>query len=69
MKIILLPGGTTDRLPLRNLYERAIAEAHELFIVTAYLTEWNPKSVIRDDCDELSFIVGKGNGDVVKMIK
>ncbi|MCX6141832.1 MAG: phospholipase D family protein [Ignavibacteriales bacterium] len=62
MRILLLPDNTANDKSLANLYERAISEAIELFIVTAFLTDWQPHSVIRADCEELSFIVGTDFG-------
>ncbi len=63
MSILLQPpAGASDEESLTNLYDRAISEAIELFIVTAYLTDWKPKSAVRDDCEELSFIVGTDFG-------
>jgi hypothetical protein len=66
MEIILHPAYGSEKPSLMDLYDRAISEAIELFIVTAYLTDWKPTSVIRDDCEELSFIVGTDFGITAK---
>jgi hypothetical protein len=66
MQIILHPTGTPGKESLTGLYDRAISEGVELFIITAYLTGWKPKSVLRNDCKELSFIVGTDFGITTK---
>jgi hypothetical protein len=53
MDILLHP---IDDQKLSNLYEKAISEAVELFIISAYLTEWNPTSKLNNKCEELTFI-------------
>lgn len=58
MELILQPVDGPTTLSLTALYDRAISEAVELFIVSAYLTEWKPKQGIASNCEELSFIVG-----------
>lgn len=62
MDLILHPVDGTVLLSLTDLYDRAISEAVELFIVSAYLTEWKPKGSIGKDCEEMSFIVGTDFG-------
>ena len=47
---------------LQALYDQAIADAVELFIVSAYLTDWQPKQKITNKCRELFFIVGTDFG-------
>lgn len=67
MKIILHhPDSESGKQTLTDLYNVAISEAIELFIVTAYLTDWKPKSKIRVDCEEMSFIVGTDFGITTK---
>ncbi len=62
MKVILHPVNGPTTVSLTNLYDRAVSEAVELFIVSAYLTEWKPKRNINKHCEELSFIVGTDFG-------
>ena len=62
MDLILHPVDVPAVLSLTALYDRAISEAVELFIVSAYLTEWKPKGSIGKDCEEMSFIVGTDFG-------
>ncbi len=62
MKVILHPVNGPTTVSLTNLYDRAVSEAVELFIVSAYLTEWKPKRNINKNCEELSFIVGTDFG-------
>ena len=47
---------------LADYYRRAFDAATELFIVTAYLTEWNYKLKLGKDCRTLRIIVGKDFG-------
>lgn len=62
MDLILHPVNDSAVLSLTDLYDRAISEALELFIVSAYLTDWKPKRDINKDCEEMSFIVGTDFG-------
>ncbi len=62
MDLILHPADVPAALSLTDLYDRALSEAEELFIVSAYLTEWKPKGQISKDCEEMSFIVGTDFG-------
>ena len=62
MRILLQPTDKNETVPLDALYNRAIADAVELFIVSAYLTDWRPNQELPDKCRELSFIVGTDFG-------
>ncbi len=62
MDLILYPFDDKAAISLTDLYDRAISEAVELFLVSAYLTEWKPKRSIGRDCQEMSFIVGTDFG-------
>ena len=66
IEIILHPLGALHKQSLTDLYDRAISEAVELLIVTAYLTDWRPKSALRNYCEEFSFIVGTDFGITTK---
>lgn len=60
MKLILhSPKGDGD---LAAFYQRAFANATELFIVTAYLTEWDSTLVLNSDCRNFRVIIGKDFG-------
>src|SRR2546430_1237814 len=62
LDLILHPVDVPTVLSLTALYDRAISEAVELFIVSAYLTEWKPTESLAKDCEEMSFIVGTDFG-------
>lgn len=60
MKLILhSPEGNGE---LATFYQRAFANATELFIVTAYLTEWDSTLVLNEDCRNFRVIIGKDFG-------
>lgn len=60
MNLVLLPdsGGKS----LENHYTNALKNAVELYIVSAYLTEWDAPIKLNDGCDDFRFIVGKDFG-------
>src|SRR5688572_27984993 len=62
MKIILQPNEKKEAVFLRDIFNRAIVDATELFIVSASLTEWLPKQKLTDKCREFTFIVGPDFG-------
>lgn len=47
---------------LRSYYERAFRQASELFIVTAYLTEWDVDLKLNNGCKTFRIIIGKDFG-------
>ena len=47
---------------LLHTYKEALARASELYLVSAYLTEWNETFVLNRKCDRFRFIVGKDFG-------
>lgn len=60
MKLILhTPEGDSE---LSSYYRQALANAVELFIVTAYLTEWNASLKLNSDCQRFRVIIGKDFG-------
>lgn len=65
MKILLLPKETSSNYFIR-FFNKAFKKAVELFIVNAYLTEWNPGTKLNKNCEELSFIVGTDFGITTK---
>jgi hypothetical protein len=63
MKMILHPPSTpSESGKLSALYHRAFKESKELFIVTAYLTEWDESLALNDGCRGFRLIVGKDFG-------
>lgn len=61
MDLILLPDSSGDR-SLEYHYSTALQKAVELYIVSAYLTEWDAPAKLNDDCTKFIFIVGKDFG-------
>lgn len=60
MDLILLPNG--DDKSLERHYTRALEKAVELYIVSAYLTEWDAPAKLNDRCKKFLFIIGKDFG-------
>src|SRR5690349_19035385 len=60
MRLILHPRTGGDALS-KN-YQRAFAEAVELFVVSAYLTEWDGTLKLNPKCTKFRFIVGEDFG-------
>lgn len=58
--LFLLPDSAGRNL--ESLYKRSFNNAVELFIVSAYLTEWNPPSKLNGGCRAFRIIVGKDFG-------
>ena len=61
MELILLPK-KSENLSLDGIYHRALSRSKELYIVSAYLTEWGIKESLGDQCESFLFIVGKDFG-------
>lgn len=61
MRIILSGGGKESR-ELRLLYDRALREAEDLYIASAYLTDWDPEWKLSSACRKLVFVVGRDFG-------
>lgn len=61
MKIILNPT-PTKALDLRAAYRRAFASAEELYIASAYLTDWSTAPVLNPRCKNVLFLVGTDFG-------
>jgi hypothetical protein len=60
MGLILHPRASDNRLS--DNYRRAFADAVELIVVTAYLTEWDDTLKLNPRCRKFRFIVGKDFG-------
>jgi hypothetical protein len=67
MQILLNSPITADESKLQTLYDKAIAEAIELYIVSAYLTGWKPSQELNAACQEICFIVGTDFGITTKV--
>lgn len=61
MKILLGPD-KTDPSRLGDLYGRAFREARELYIASAYLTNWDIERRVTSSCDRIVFVVGTDFG-------
>lgn len=61
MELILLPK-KSEGLSLEKIYQRALSRSKELYIVSAYLTEWGIKEELGSQCESFLFIVGKDFG-------
>lgn len=57
MTLILLPDSGDKRL--EHHYSDALKKAVELYIVSAYLTEWDAPAKLNDNCKKFLFIVGQ----------
>ncbi|TAJ98102.1 MAG: hypothetical protein EPO10_16940 [Reyranella sp.] len=60
MDLVLHPSGSDSALS--SNYRRAFAQATTLFVVSAYLTEWNKSLKLGPNCDKFRIIVGKDFG-------
>jgi HKD family nuclease len=65
MQLILHTPNSTGELS--TIYKKAFKEAIELFIVTAYLTEWDDKLKLNDNCKSFRIIIGKDFGITKKL--
>ena len=60
MKLALHQPSTEARL--KKVYEKAFEEATELFVVTAYLTDWDSSLKLNSGCKGFRVIIGKDFG-------
>jgi hypothetical protein len=61
MKILLTPDPGRSS-PLRDVYDQAFKEATELYIASAYLTDWSASKPLGTQCKRLYFFVGTDFG-------
>jgi len=61
LKIFLGPN-TKDPAALRDVYNKAVQEAEELYIATAYLMDWSGVQQVNPSCKRLVFLVGRDFG-------
>jgi len=62
VKIMLNSPGSDDVDRLKQAYQRAVRDAVELFVVTAYLTDWDSRVPLSEHCRRLVFVVGTDFG-------
>lgn len=60
VELVLLPD--SSKLNLQQLYHRALRFSEELYILSAYLTEWDMSVKLGARCKSFAFIVGKDFG-------
>lgn len=60
MDLVLLPNNSGS--DLQSLYHRALQVSEELYILSAYLTEWDTSVTLGAQCKSFAFIVGKDFG-------
>lgn len=58
MQILLSPSDGKV-YQLRRVYSKALRDATELYIASAYLTDWSEIQPIGEFCDQVVFIVDK----------
>lgn len=61
MDLVLCPSEVDDN-KLRTLYVTALQDAREIYIASAYLTDWPADLVIGRNCDRIVFLVGTDFG-------
>lgn len=61
MKLILNSPTSKDD-SLKEVYNEAFSSAAELYVVTAYLTEWNSELKLNNKCKRFRVIIGKDFG-------
>lgn len=61
MEILLTPDAKRPGR-LRRLYERAFRDARELYIASAYLTNWDTSVRVKSSCARMVFVVGTDFG-------
>lgn len=62
MQIFLSPNVEKDSEQLRAIYKRALGEAEELYIASAYLTDWDIHYKLNPGCKTAVFLVGTDFG-------
>ena len=58
----ILLHAPNDKSALSKYYKETFANAVELFVVSAYLTEWDSSLVLNSECRALRVIIGKDFG-------
>jgi hypothetical protein len=62
MRIFLSPTVKKESEQLRGVYERALGEAEELYLASAYLTDWDLRYRLSPACRNLVILVGTDFG-------
>ena len=60
MQLVLVPS--CQNREMKQIYERAFSEATELYILSAYLTEWDFQKLLNPKCNTFRLIVGTDFG-------
>lgn len=60
MKLFLHSPNSESQV--REIYDKAFSTAIELYVVTAYLTEWDEKLALSENCQHFRIIIGKDFG-------
>jgi len=60
MQLVLVPS--KQCLNLKNIYDKAFAEATELYVLSAYLTAWDYPGALNSRCSKFRLIVGTDFG-------
>jgi len=59
---MILSGSDSQPNGLRAIYAKALREATELYIASAYLTDWDDEQTVGQSCKHLVFLVGTDFG-------
>jgi hypothetical protein len=62
MRILLSPNPNKQPAELGDLYTDALSQAEELYLATAYLTDWNTAYKLNKACRQVTFLVGTDFG-------
>ncbi|EMU4784549.1 phospholipase D family protein, partial [Neisseria gonorrhoeae] len=62
MTQLFLHSDTPNEKELISIYEKAVSEAVELYIFSAYLTHWDVKNKLNSKLQEFKFIFGQDFG-------
>ncbi|MBE2403685.1 hypothetical protein IL335_29820, partial [Klebsiella pneumoniae] len=62
MTQLFLHSDTPNEKELISIYEKAVSEAVELYIFSAYLTNWDVKNKLNSKLQEFKFIFGQDFG-------
>ncbi len=60
MQLVLVPSNQSGEM--KKIYEKAFSEATELYVLSAYLTEWNFHGELNPKCSMFRLIVGTDFG-------
>ena len=61
LQLVLTPNSTAPET-LNNIYREAFGQATEIYVATAYLTDWDKSQQLGAECKQLVFIAGTDFG-------